>query len=189
MQRWILPAAALLLLGTTAEVRADRAAPPSDTTVRLGERNVKLVVVIDDKVKEPRLQIPQSLLAGGGKKSADAGPRLPTIMAGLALSVSLVAAGFWLVRRGPGRRLAAVVLAVSLLACGASAVWANVGPKPIESKDRPTLVAMPAGILLPEQIVLEVVPRGDAVRLIVNEKALKSAGTVKPERSSAKPEE
>ena len=132
----------------------------------LGPRNAELAVEIDPHGKVARLQVPINLLGGNVKRRADAG-QLPTLIAGVALTCAFVSGGFWLVRRGRARTLAAVLLTLSLLAAVGS-VAADFGPRP--KKELPpahTPVELPAGILLTKKLVIEVVPAGTKVKLIV----------------------
>ena len=71
--------------------------------------------------------------------------------------------------RGPARTATAVVLALSLVGLGASAVMADLPrpPRPV----RPPIqlpLALPAGLQVSENMVLEIVEKGDAVTLVVN---------------------
>ncbi len=126
--------AALVLLTAICSMsaaRADIAAPPPPLPV--ATHKVKLVVLTGDDLKEAHLRIPQNLLpAEKAEKGSEASLLgLPTVIAGLALTLAFVSGGFWLVRRGrgPGRTAAAVVLAPSLFGLGASVVWADI-PRP-----------------------------------------------------------
>jgi hypothetical protein len=174
MKRCTYLFAVVALVGTVATARADRASPPPKT-VKFGSRDVKLVVEVDDKVKTAKLVIPQGLLTED-KRRSDAGWHLPTIMAGLALTLAFVSGGLWLARRGPARKVAAVVLVLSLLAFGTAALYANAGFKPTPV---PKVVTLPADVILSDKLVLEVVDKGDAVHLIVNPSMLAK----KPEKS------
>lgn len=144
---------------------------------------VKLVVKVDEKIKLPVLQVPLNLAMGqqagpGGQAlppaGADAGRRLgmPTIIAGLALTLAFASGGLWLVRRGSGRALA-ILLVLSLFAGGAAAVWANGAPRPLPRppapQPRPALpeLKLPAGIELSDKLILEPVAAGDHLTLIV----------------------
>jgi hypothetical protein len=135
----------------------------------VGSRNAELVVEIDPQAKTARLQIPINLVGGrGNRRTSDAGG-IPALVAGLALSCAIVSGGFWLVRRGRGRALAAVLFYLSLLATVGS-VSANIGPGPRPKKDLPPPnipVQLPAGIQLSNKIIVEVVPFGTKLRLII----------------------
>jgi hypothetical protein len=164
MHRWTILAAVAVLLGTVASARADKGPRPDPKTIKLGARDVKLEVVVDDKAKTARLVIPAGLLTDD-KRRADAGWPLPTILAGLALTLAFVSGGLWLARRGPARKAAAVVLLLALVAFGTAALTANpvVRPQP-----EPKTITLPAGITVSDKFVLEVVEKGDTVRLIVS---------------------
>jgi len=163
---------ALFLLGALSPVRGNVAPIPQPPLPEA--KSTKLVVVVDERVKEPRLIIPKSMM--GEKKSAWL--ETPTVVAGLALTLSLVSGGVWLVRRGTTRNIAAVVLALSVLAFGASALFANVPPPPPPPSE-PTNLKLPANIVLGDKLQIEFVDRADVITLLVNK------GMVKPE---AKPE-
>ena len=164
MRCWTLPTVCVVLSLTAATARANEAPPPKPETIKLGSREVKLEVVVDDRAARAgaRLQIPQGLLTEDRRRS-DAGWHLPTIMAGLALTLAFVSGGLWLARRGPARKIAAVVLFLSLLAFGTAALNADVGPRP-----DPKPLTLPAGVTLSEKLVLEVVEKGDTVKLIIS---------------------
>ena len=175
--------AAFLLLCSAASVQANGGRPPfpppaPPNPVQLGARNVELVVEIDNQAKEPRLQIPVNLLgAGRPRLGADAG-HLPTMIAGMALTCAFVSGGFWLVRRGRGRTVAALLLGASLLV-GAASVSADL-PRPPKPKQDPVAVTLPANLTIPGKLVLEVVPNGDKIKLILNKA---------PEAEKVKPDE
>ncbi len=72
-----------------------------------------------DGVKEAHLRIPLNLLPAAAKTEKGSEASLlgmPTVIAGLALTLAFVSDGFWLSRRGrgTGRTAPAVVLALSL---------------------------------------------------------------------------
>ena len=110
--------AALLLLLSASVVLGDEA-PPRPRPAREApaaaakEATQGLVVEFDASAPTPRLQIPKKLLAAQANPAPDSrdGARgdarpsyLPTIMAGLALTLGLVCGGLWLVRAGCMRR-------------------------------------------------------------------------------------
>jgi hypothetical protein len=167
MRRWIFAAVPVLVLfGALPAVRADRVPdePPAPAA-----QKIKLVVELDANAKQPRLVIPRSL--ANPPKKAGAGLNVPTIVAGVALTLAMVSAGFWFIRRGPGRSVAMIVVFVSLFALGVSAVYADVGPGP---RPRPPLppaaaaIKLPADVQLTEDVLVEFTDKGDAIRLIVN---------------------
>lgn len=147
---------------------------------------VKLVVQVSEKYKVPVLQVPVNLAlgqqanAGGGVGEApEAQPDrrfgLATLVAGLALTLAFASGGLWLVRRGSGRTLA-IVGAVSLLAAGTAVVWANgaIPPNfrrqpaaPPPAKPAAELLKLPVGVELSDKLILEPMPPGDHVTLIM----------------------
>jgi hypothetical protein len=140
---------------------------------------VPFVVLVDDKAKEPHLEIPRTLLLGGraavegedDTQRAEA-PRLHMLVAGVALSLSLAAAGFWLVRSGTRfsrRGVAVLLVAGALLTVGGVTLWANGLPPPPKTPRPPV---MPQGVVLGDNVVVDLLPRGDAIRLIVSSKQL-----------------
>jgi hypothetical protein len=149
---------------------------------------VKLVVLVDEKAKMPRLQVPVNLLrvptppVEAPRRGADAGRlSVPTLVAGLALTLAFSSGGLWLARRRWGRPLS-LLLVLSLFAAGTAAVWADLGPRPLGPvpNRRPAPPAkvvlpalkLPAGIELPDKIVLETIPTGDHLTLIVPKKMI-----------------
>ncbi len=174
MQRWLfLAVPAMFLFGTLPTIRADaRPMPPP-------EQKAKLIVEVNPKVKEPHLIIPRSL----ANPKKEVGLSTPTIVAGVALTLAMVSAGFWFIRRGPGRTTAAVVVVLSLFALGVSTVFADISPRPKPPVNTP--VKLPADVNLTDDVVIEFVDKGDAIRLIVNKatsiKAEKTDKTDKPE--------
>jgi hypothetical protein len=167
---------------------------------------------VDEKAKQARLVVPVNLMVPGGfqlppgglpgqprpgtlpfqapppSRDANAGRiGLPTIVAGLALTLAFASGGLWLVRRGRGRTAAGLLL-VAAFALGATALWADI-PGPGGGRARPprprppepvpantTPLALPAGVELTGQVLLEVAPVGDAVRLIVPKDAVLKKG-------------
>jgi hypothetical protein len=166
---WFL--AALFLLGAAAATRADVAKPPKpDKTPP--KATVPVVILTDDKVTETHLEVPKSLLASlradagepdGDSRRAGLAP-LQLVVAGLALTVAISLGGLWLVRyrNRPGGRTLVVLLAVVTVLGAAGLVWANIAPPPPPPKP-----VLPDGILLSEKVSVDVVEKGDAVRLIV----------------------
>jgi hypothetical protein len=152
----------LFLVGTLAAVRGNEA-PPREVPAA---QKAKLVVEVDAKAKEPRLIIPRSL--ANPPKKADAGFNVPTIVAGVALTLAIVSAGFWFIRRGPGRSVAAAVLIVALFALGVSALYADIPVKP-KPEAATTAVKLPANVQLQEDVLIEFVEKGDAIKLIVRD--------------------
>src|SRR2546425_838753 len=117
MRCHLFPAALLLVGFTVVEARANPIPVPAprDNTIVMGAREAEIVVEIDENSKEARLLVPVKFLVGPRKRlGADAG-QVPTLIAGLALTCAFVSGGFWLVRRGRGRTLAALLLGLSVL--------------------------------------------------------------------------
>jgi hypothetical protein len=200
MSRWLrvgLPV--LFLLGALTAAHGNEAAPQRPRTregerkevLPRGARRVSLTVEVDDRVKEARLQIPANLLPPAAPaapaRGADAGPwHLPTVVAGLALTLSLASGGLWLLRRGTTRRVAAGALLLGLFALGGAALFANapilgntfaqpLPPFAAPPGPLPNLL-LPADVRLSPNIVLEVVEKGDGVKLIVNKAMLGKPG-------------
>jgi hypothetical protein len=107
--------------------------------------------------------------------------RLPTIMAGLALTAAFVSGGLWMVRRGAGRTLIGL-LVVSTFVAGAALLWADArvpfpNPRPFTLPDVPkgTPIKLPASVELNDKISLEILPAGDTIRLLVPKSVVKDA--------------
>ncbi|HZY84544.1 MAG TPA: hypothetical protein VFE78_06920 [Gemmataceae bacterium] len=184
----------LFLLGALTAAHGNEAAPPRERipprerkeVLPRGARRATLTVEVDDRVKEPRLQIPANLLPAAAPATA---PRkadawhLPTVVAGVALTLSLASGGLWLLRRGTTRRAAAGALLLALFALGGTALFADIpGPgqrarprPPAPAGPLPTLL-LPADVRLSPNIVVEVVEKGDGVKLIVNKAMLGKPG-------------
>jgi hypothetical protein len=197
MKRWMLVGLSLLALALVLPaVCGNEAAPPIPRPKGppvfapakeggLPTREVPLVVQVDAKAKTARLQVPFNLLFGqpGANppgapavppRGADAGRlTVPTLVAGVALTLAFASGGLWLARRRAGRSLA-ILLVLSLFAAGTAAVWADLGPRPLGPVRRPQPVPpalpalkLPAGVELPDKLILEAVGAGDRVTLIV----------------------
>jgi hypothetical protein len=141
---------------------------------------VKLVVQVKDKIKLPVLQVPINLAMGqqgnpgggvGEAPNPEPGRRfgLTTLVAGVALTLAFTSGGLWLVRRGARRTLAILVL-TGLFAAGTAVVWADLAPRPggpRPAKPALTPLQLPAGIELSDKLILESMPPGDHLTLIV----------------------
>jgi hypothetical protein len=117
-----------------------------------------------------------SLAAGDGTTVAQAS-RLPTVLAGLFLTLSLVFTGLWLVRsRGLlGTRTAAMILAGAILLVlgGAAVLWAC----PLHTAER----ALPGKGEPADRVVIEVTEQGESVKLIVHRSKLNQLiGPIRP---------
>ncbi len=185
MRRLTLMAAVVLLCGV-AEVKANGGRPfpnPVLPVIVPGVRNAELVVEVDDKAKDTRLVIPANLLIAPqprpGKVGADAG-NLPLIVTGLALTCAFVSGGLWLVRRGRGRNVIGFLVVGAILVAGTSAALANVPafrpPPPPAVKENTTPVKLPANVQLTGKVVLEIVPAGNKIRLVVPKAAVPKGG-------------
>jgi hypothetical protein len=200
---WAL--AALLALGGSAAVVFANIGPP--VRPNPGPKpapavpTVPFVVLVDDKVKEPHLEIPRTLVVAMRASADEAetetrraeAPRLHLILAGTALSLSLAAGGFWLLRSGNrfSRSGAALLLAVGvLLTLGAASLFADLGPRPAGPRPplpNPPLPVLPPGIAFDDGVVLDIVPKGTAIRLIVPSKQLQDVLDKSTPKPDAKP--
>lgn len=174
--------AALAVLGVHAEAFADLAPPPrAGATVKRTPTEAKLEVVVRKDVKKPTLMIPEKFVvtnAGFGPGRGGFGMNtVPMVVGGVALTLAFVSGGFWLVRRTSGKTIA-MLISVSLLTAAGSALWADIpspfprprprpGPAPFPPGPQQNVVAMPANVVLPEDVVIQIVPRGDKITLII----------------------
>ncbi|HWG42746.1 MAG TPA: hypothetical protein VN688_08170 [Gemmataceae bacterium] len=202
MRHALLAGLSLLALGAILpEVHGDLLPgrrPGLPPAVQPGRRilpvKVKLEVKVNENAKLPVLQVPINLAlgqrpaAGGGAalpaEDEDTDRRaaigLPTIVAGLALTLAFASGGLWMVRRG-SRRSLALLLAVSLFAACTAAVWADIPgpnrrPRPVPAKPGLPSLQLPAGIELTDKLILEPVPNGDHLTLIVPKSMVKEKG-------------
>jgi hypothetical protein len=124
--------------------------------------------------------------------AADSGKLgVPTIMAGVALALALATGGLWLIRRGSGRTVVGILVLAGFL-LGATVLFADLappfgkGPKaPPPAPPAPvktTPVPLPAGVEFNDKILIEMAPRGDAVRLIVPKEAVLKKAEGKDEK-------
>jgi hypothetical protein len=187
----------VLLLGVCSFLHGNEAALPPKPTgsapLANGPKEAPLVIEVNEHTKVPWLQIPRKLLgtppASERKGAALGGDRLPITMAGLALTAAVIAGGLWLVRRGQMRRAAGLGLGLGLALCvgGATALWADLPPRPrgrpaerIPPVVPPALV-LPAAIQFDKQIVIEIVDKGDAIKLTVHKNMVGKLANDKPE--------
>lgn len=156
MNRWSI-AAAVALLALVQIARADKAPPPPK------ENAYPLVIEADPKVQEAKLVIPRAML---GKMKAgldeDRGSNLAstnTVIAGAALTLALAFGGLWIVRRGPGaaRNTALLVGAVAFFGI-TGALSADLAVPKLPAKT--------------DTVIIEVVDKGDEVKLVVNKDKL-----------------
>jgi hypothetical protein len=183
-------APALLILGIAASVRADipgpgpRPKPPIPAPI--ADKSVPMTIEVVDGLGPCKLVIPKKF-AGNMKASLDTDDgtavaehktsRVPAILAGVFLTLSLTFTGLWLVRqRGViGARTIAMVLGgvVFVAIGGAALVWANAAPPPIA---RP----VPAPLVNGDRVIIEIVDQGDAVKWIVpRAQLLRAAGIIR----------
>lgn len=186
MKRWLSPVLGLLVFAGALSPVWGNGAPPPRLAQLPEAKTVDVKVVIDERVKAPRLVIPKALM--GDKKGAML-ESTPTIVAGLALTLACVSGGVWLVRRGKVRTIAAVVLALSAVAFGASTLLADIAKPPPPPPTVP--VKLPADITFTDKVEVEFVEKGDEVKLLVKkawvtEKKAEPKPETKPE---AKPNE
>jgi hypothetical protein len=174
MFRWSL--AGLLLLGLALAAPGNPIPVPrprAGPTFRTTPTEHKLVVEINESVKQPRLLIPKNLLL------TDSAPEAPrkgaalgtsTLMAGVALTLAFVTGGLWIARRGKGRGIATVAIGLVALAATAGALCANLAPS--KPPARPATVHLPAEIKLSDRVTVLIVEKGDSIKLVVNKSML-----------------
>jgi hypothetical protein len=116
----------------------------------------KLVVMVDNNARAPRLIVPKNLIGGDGRRG-DAGI-LPTIMAGLALALAFAGSGIWMVRQRKGGHGAvlALVACLAVLSLG-TALVADGGVRP-----------PPTPVVTIEGTTVYVVEKGDAIQLVIS---------------------
>lgn len=148
------------LLGPAQSVRADIPAPPP----RPPQKTVPFEVGVDGDSQQARLRIPARFLNQKGiKRVGDARPVHQTWIAGLALSMAIGSA-FFLRRGGRSGRVALMVIVAAGLVLVAGQVWADLAPFGRDESDQgPPLLGMD----WPNEVVLEIVPRGDRITLFV----------------------
>jgi hypothetical protein len=186
MKFWAWSALSLLALAATLSLASANVPPPRlpPANLRAGASEVKLVVVIDAKVKQPRLEVPRNLLVAPRLGPARPGrigaiDSTPNVTAGLALALAFTSGGLWLSKRG--RSVAIALAAVALFSLG-GAVSADL-VKPKGPRELPAVV-LPAEVKMSGKLTLQIVDRGDAVRLVVNSSMLpgpKRAPALRPE--------
>lgn len=184
-----LAAIVLALFGVVSVVQADipgpgpRPKPPVPAPPVVADKSVPLVYEMADGNGPAKLIIPKKF-AGQMKAAIDlhstdavaenSPSRMPGILAGLFLTLSLAFSGLWLVRsRGlvSGRTVAMILVGVAMLAMGSALVWANGAA--------PGVFARPA--VQPangDRIIIEIVEQGDAVKMILPKNRM--AGLVIP---------
>jgi len=198
MRLFKFPAAlALLLVVAASPAFADIAPPPGTRTKaeRLGEvrRDLPYSQMSIERVeglREARLQIPRSQLAGMGLAAGLEQPSAPsgvwkgagTAVAGLFLSLAFVLTGVLLVRsrrRGVavGRAAAVTVACVCAAGLAAVAAYANIAPpQGYRPQDPGTLIKAVSGQALKGSIRIELVEDGTEVKLLVPARSQRAKG-------------
>ncbi len=144
--------------------------------------HVPFKITADKTTRENRLVIPRKFLEKSGSVglggAADDGSNLRTVIAGLAISVSVASLVFLLIRR---KHRAAQALTLLAALGGAGFVWVNCA-----SADLPPSISR-----IPQQwtrvakgdqnVVIKITDKGDAVELILGTKYRGSGGKRRPE--------
>jgi hypothetical protein len=193
MNRCVAPLLAVLILLAAAAVGSANVAPPAPPNPPAPAPIAPVapvVILLDDTIKEPTLEVPRKLLmtlrasaadgADDGSRRGEASPAWHTILGGVALSSALALGGLWRVRSRarPGVKTVALLLAaLGLLAAGTSVLWADIPPfgrgRPVPIPPPPVnVIPGPPGVTLSEKVTIKVVDTGDAIRLIVPRAAL-----------------
>jgi len=177
MKTWLC-AVAVVLLASATVVRADipgpgpRPKPPVPAPQPVADKSVPLVIeVVDGKPAPAKLVIPKKL-AGTMKAAIDANSdsavaenapsRLPTVLAGVFLMLSLAFTGLWVVRsRGifGGKLAAGVLVGLGLLVAGTAIAWANKAPPPLPPEKAANNH---------DRVIIEIVDQGETVKLILH---------------------
>jgi hypothetical protein len=152
------------------------------------KRQAQFVVTVEDDAEMARLLIPRKLVKAWqhaslspARDTAVASARswsLPTLVAGLALTLSLTLGGLrlagWRPRwSGAGKVAALLVLAVASVGMVVALVRADVPPGPSPRRpllpERPDLPreAVVEPLLLKSKVTVEVLPEGEVIQLIV----------------------
>lgn len=164
MIRGICSLALLASLVVPVAVRADVPLPKVEEEDK-NRFTVPIEMSVDDKLEQPELHVPQSMLKtwrqaiGAGNAKRQAMEVMPTLLAGLALTLSFALSGVWLARKhglAHGKALALLITAVSLCGFLAMNVTADEAlPRTVKKRhDGPTIKVV-------------VVEKGDAIKLIL----------------------
>jgi hypothetical protein len=148
------------------DVAPSRPAPPGPPHVIPPPNGVPIVIEVSDEAQRPRLIVPRKLIERARKVAV--GPAAPDaprfagrftpLTAGVALALTFAGAGLLLVRRGVGTRGLTVLLALGGALIGAGLAFA-VQPHAVPTPPPPVEIT---------GAVVEVVPEGDAVRLVLS---------------------
>lgn len=170
-------AALVVIFGSASLVWADIGPKPAPTP----DKSVPIVIdTFDGKVGPAKLIIPKKFLdksragldVNDGTAVAE-GSRLPMMLAGIFLTLSISFAGLWLVRqRGTlgTRTVALLVGGILFLAVGSAVLLANAPPGPV--------IARPVQPLGPiqDRVVIEISDNGDTIKLLVHKSKLAANG-------------
>ena len=184
----------VLLLATASPVVANIAPPTMGGSVKKSTVvPARMRVGVDSRGTEAKLVIPREIFLqlraeiDGSDSQVAAGtfptglPPAQTAIAGLCLSLSLIAAGMWFVNsRGAAKKLPRVATALAFIAVGgvaATVVYANAGPPPVAR-------SLTSRILVPEampygasgDVKVEIVNNGSQIQLLLPAKAKDNEG-------------
>lgn len=164
MKTWLCACVGLLL--TTSLVQADIGPRPGPRPVAPpADKSVPFTIETVDGNGPTRLIIPKKFagmraaLDVPGDAVAAAPSRLPTVLAGFFLTMSLVCGGLWVVRSRNvlgTHTVVGILVGVAFLAVGSAVLFANAAPfQPV------------APLAADNGVVVEMVDNGDAVKMIV----------------------
>jgi hypothetical protein len=171
MKTWL---AALVVVFGASLVWADVGPKPAPAP----DKSVPIVIeTFDGKVGPAKLIIPKKLLdksraaldLGDGTAVAEHKSRLPMMLAGIFLTLSIAFAGLWLVRqRGTlGTRTVALLLGgILFLAIGGAVLLANSPPGPLVARP-----VQPVGAIQ-DRVLIEITDNGDTIKLLVHKSKL-----------------
>jgi len=176
MKAWL--AALVVVFGLASLVRADVGPKPAPAP----DKSVPIVIdTYDGKVGPAKLIIPKKLLdksraaldLGDGPAVAEHKSRLPMMLAGIFLTLSIAFAGLWLVRqRGTlGTRTVALLIGgILFLAVGGAVLLANAPPGPAIARPVQPFAA------IQDRVVIEITDSGDTIKLLVHKSKLVANG-------------
>jgi hypothetical protein len=202
LTRTLTVALLLLVVAPLVVVRADLPRPwweprPDPIADRMKadaerlKRQAPLVITVEEKAETARLLIPRKLVKAWQHASlatprntavaSDRGWSLPTLAAGLALTLALTLGGLWLAGwrpgwDGPGARKVTALFLLAVLALGVlgALVRANFPPgsgPPLSPEWMRDAVAVkpigPEPLRLKGKVEVEVVPEGELIQLFV----------------------
>lgn len=171
----------LLLIGISFETHADVSRPPSKAKKRYYSG---MTVETDSKAEEARLQIssatlkelrvalaelPEDSTATESRVQVTTPNRQRTVLAGISIFLALSFGGVWLVRSTTSRgqkALAALLFGGAILGAAAIMTRANAGPPPAY-RWRSLPQNLSQGKITQADVVVEIVPDGEGIKLIV----------------------